>query len=596
MTFEERLQREVDHVRQGRLDRRGFVSRMAALGLAAPLANLLLCDAGLAQLAGRPHPYKPTRRGGGGSLRVLMWQGPTTLQPHFAIGSKDLEGCSLFYEPLARWDEEGQLQPVLAAEIPSRDNGGVAADGRSVTWKLKPGVTWHDGAPFSADDVVFNWQFATDPATASTRAGQYLGVKFEKVDAHTVRVRFDRPTPFWTGSYTPVYLIPKHLFAPHMGARAREAPHHDKPVGTGPYRFGELRPGDWLRGTLNPTYHMANRPHFDSVEVKGGGDATSAARAVLQTGEFDYAWNLLVEDQVLQRLEAGGKGRVLMAAGGSVEFIQLNASDPASEVDGERSSPRSRHPQFSDPALRQAMALLLDRQGIQDFVFGRAGTATPNILNNPERFRSPNRRPVFSVEQANALLDGAQWTRGAGGVREKDGRKLKFLFQSSTNPLRQKVQTIYKQACAKAGIELELKSVQAAVFFGNDIANPDTVSKFWADLQLFAFTMGEPDPRRFMDQYVSWEMPSRANRWQGRNYMRWRNADYDAAYKAADGELDAVKRAALYIRMNDLVCGDHHLLPLVTRPKLAAAARQLVLPLSGWSEDLAVLAHAWREA
>ncbi len=592
---ESELRHLITAVRQGHLTRRAFASRLATLGLAAPMATLLLAHEGLAQVAGTPPPYKPTRRGGGGPLRLLLWQGPTTLQPHFAIGSKDIEGCSLFYEPLARWDAEGQLIPVLAAEVPSRDNGGLAADGRSVTWKLRRGVTWHDGAPFTADDVVFNWQFATDPATASTRAGQYRGMKFEKIDSHTVRAVFERPTPFWTGSYTTVYLIPRHLFAAHLGAKAREAPHHDKPVGTGPYRFAELRPGDLVRGTINSTYHQALHPHFDSVEIKGGGDATSAARAVLQTGEFDYAWNVLVEDEVLRRMEAAGKGRVLMASGGSVEFIQLNAADPGAEVDGERSSPKSRHPQFSDPVLRQAMSLLLDRQNIQDHVFGRTGEATPNILNNPARFRSPNRRHEFSVDKANALLDGAGYRRGSGGLREKDGRKLRFVFQSSGNPLRQKVQAVFKQACSQCGIELELKAVQASVFFGADIANPDTVAKFWADLQLFAFTMGEPDPRRFMDQYVSWEAASKANQWQGRNYMRWRNDAYDAAYRAADGELDPVKRAALFIRMNDLVCGDNHLLPVVTRPKVAAAAKGLVLPLSGWGDDLATLSHWWRD-
>ena len=150
------IHRLIAQVRRGRLTRRAFVDRLATLGLSAPLATLLLAHQGLAQVAGTPPPYKPTRRGGGGPLRVLMWQGPTILQPHFAIGSKDLEGGSLFYEPLARWDDQGQLQPVLAAEIPSRDNGGLAADGRSATWKLKRGVTWHDGAPFSADDVVFS--------------------------------------------------------------------------------------------------------------------------------------------------------------------------------------------------------------------------------------------------------------------------------------------------------------------------------------------------------------------------------------------------------------------------------------------------------
>ena len=592
---EAHIRQLIADVRQGHLSRRGFVGRLGALGVAAPLATLLLAHEGLAQVAGTAPPYKPTRRGGGGPLRVLMWQGPTILQPHFAIGSKDIEGCSLFYEPLARWDDQGQLLPVLAAEIPSRENGGLAADGRSVTWKLKRGVTWHDGTPFTADDVVFNWQFATDPATASTRAGQYLGVKFEKVDPHTVRVVFDKPTPFWPGGYVTVLQIPKHLFAAHLGAKAREAPAHDKPVGTGPYRFAELRPGDLVRGTINTAYHQPLRPHFDSVEVKGGGDATSAARAVLQTGEFDFAWNVLVEDEVLKRMEAAGKGRVAMAAGGSVEFIQVNTTDPIAEVDGERASPKSRHPLFKDPVLRQAMSLLVDRQNIQDFVFGRTGTATPNILNNPARFRSPNRRHEFSVDKANALLDGAGYRRGGDGLREKDGRKLRFVFQSSTNPLRQKVQSIYKQACAKAGIELELKAVQASVFFGSDIANPDTVAKFWADLQLFAFTMGEPDPRRFMDQYVSWEAASKANQWQGRNYLRWRNDEYDAAFKAAEGELDPVKRTALFIRMNDLVCGDNHLLPIVTRPKVAAQIKGLQVPLSGWGEDLASVAHWYRD-
>ena len=590
------LRQLIEQVRRGKLSRRDFIHHLAARGLGVGMAATLLVDAGIAQVAGAPPAYAPTKRGGGGTLRALLWQGPTTLQPHFAIGSKDIEGCSLFYEPLARWDGDGHLQAVLAAEIPSRENGGVASDGRSVQWKLKRGVTWHDGSPFTADDLVFNWQFATDPATASTRAGQYMGTRFEKLDAHTVRVHFERPTSFWAGGYVTVLLVPRHLFATHQGARARESPHHDKPVGTGPYRFTELRPGDMLRGALNPTYHLPNRPHFDAVEVKGGGDATSAARAVLQTAEFDYAWNMLVEEDLLKRLETAGKGRVLMAGGGSVEFIQLNCTDPWTEVDGERASPKSRHPFFRDPALRQAMALLLDRQSLQDHVFGRAGVATPNILNNPERFRSPNRRHEFSVDKANAMLDKAGYRRGTDGLRQQGGKPLRFVFQSSTNPLRQKVQSVVKHACAQAGIALELKPVQASVFFGADLANPDTVAKFWADMQMFAFTMSEPDPRRFMDQYVSWEMAAKANGWQGRNYMRWRNDDYDAAYRAADAQLDPVRRAAIYMRMNDIVCGDNHLLPLVTRPKLAAVGKGLQLPLSGWSEDLASIAHWYREA
>jgi len=161
---EEELRDLVAAVRAGRVSRRAFVRQMVGLGLTAPFANQLLAHAGLAQ-APTPAVYKPTKAGGGGSLKMLFWQGATLLNPHFAVGGKDQHGSRIFYEPLAAWDPEGNLVPVLAAEIPEIENGGVAPDGMSVTWRLKQGVQWHDGRPFTADDVVFNWEYAADPAT-----------------------------------------------------------------------------------------------------------------------------------------------------------------------------------------------------------------------------------------------------------------------------------------------------------------------------------------------------------------------------------------------------------------------------------------------
>ena len=147
------LRTMIDEVKDGRMDRRGFVQRMLAFGLTAPMATQLLAIGGAA-MAESPSVYKPTKRGGGGALKLLWWQGPTLLNPHFATGTKDQDGSRLFYEPLACWDPDGNMKLVLAAEIPSLQNGGLAADGMSVTWKLKPGVKWHDGKPFTADDVV----------------------------------------------------------------------------------------------------------------------------------------------------------------------------------------------------------------------------------------------------------------------------------------------------------------------------------------------------------------------------------------------------------------------------------------------------------
>jgi peptide/nickel transport system substrate-binding protein len=514
------------------------------------------------------------------------------------IRAKDLDGSRIFYEPLAGWDPYGNLFPALAAEIPSRENGGVAADGMSVTWKLKRNAQWHDGKLFTADDVVFNWEYAAEPATAAVTIGTYKNIKVEKVDDFTVIVRFAQPTPFWADAFVGPrgMIIPKHLFAEYIGANSRDAPFNLKPVGTGPYRFVDFKPSDIVRGEINRNYHIANRRHFDSIEMKGGGEAVSAARAVLQTGEYDFAWNMQVEDEVLQRLERGGKGRLVFAQGGNVEHIQLNSTDPWTEVDGERSSIKTKNPLLSDAAVRQALNLLVDRGSVEKFIYGRTGLATSNFLNNPERFRSKATHWEFNVDKANALLDAAGWARGADGNRVKDGKKLKLVFQTSINAPRQKTQQIVKQACQKAGIDVELKSITGSVYFSSDVANPDTYAKFYSDIQMYTTGMTQPDPEVFMNQFTSWEAASKANKWQGRNITRWVSEEYDKAFRAAEGELDPVKRAALFIRMNELVCQNQVVIPVVYRPGVAAVSNTLRVDLSGWDTNMGNLKEWYREA
>lgn len=590
------LRTMVDRVRDGRMDRRAFVRRMIGLGLTAPMATQILSIGGVA-MAQSPSPYKPTKRGGGGPLRLLWWQGPTLLNPHFATGTKDQDGSRLFYEPLASWDADGNLNPVLAAEIPTTQNGGLAADGKSVVWKLKPGVKWHDSKPFTADDVVFTWAYANDPATAAVSIAVYRDLKVEKVDDHTVRIQFNSPTPFWANAFVGAYgcIIPKHLFADYKGEKSREAPNNLAPIGTGPYVFAEFKPGDLIRGRINPDYHMANRPYFDTIEMKGGGDAVSAARAVIQTGEYDYAWNMQVEDEVLLRLEKGGKGKTVYATGGDIEFIALNNTDPNVEVDGERSSMKTKHPLLSDPAVRKAFALLVDRDSIQKHIYGRAGLSTANYLNGPARFVSKNTSWEFNIEKATKLLDDAGWKPGSDGIRAKDGKALKMLYQTSINPPRQKTQAIVKQACQKAGIDLELKSVVASVFFSSDVANPDTYSKFYADLEEFQIPMIQPDPAQHMKRYISANVSTKENKWQGQNFPRWVNKDYDKLIEDAETETDPVKRAGLYIKANDLLWENTVFVPVLHRLKVGASSNTLKPVISGWANDTDNIQDWYRE-
>jgi peptide/nickel transport system substrate-binding protein len=592
---EDELRRLIGGVAAGRLGRRAFARLMLGAGLAGPGVAGALGTGGPARAQSRP-AFAPARRGGGGKLRALWWQAPTLLNPHFATGVKDADASRVVHEPLVSVDPEGNLVPILAAGVPAIQNGGLAKDGLWVTWRLKKDVAWHDGKPFTADDLIFNWEYASDPATTAATLGSYRDIqRMEKVNDHAVKVVFKGPTPFWYG-HGLVTLIPKHLHAQYRGARAREAPYNLKPIGTGPYRLAHFNPGDSARYEINPHYHVPNRPFFDQVELKGGGDAVSAARAVLQTGEYDFAWNIQVEDELLKRLERGGKGRVEIYAGGDIEHILLNHADPWREVEGERSSVKAPHPFLSDPAVKSALALLVDRGSIQGEIYGRLGRAAANFLNAPASFASRANRWEFNIEKANQMLEAAGWKRGPDGIRARDGRKLRMMFQTSTNAPRQKTQAVVKQACARAGIEMELRSIVSSVFFSSDPANTDTSGHFTADLQMYTLQMGSPDPQRLMEVFTSWEIAARANKWAGRNVTRWRSEEYDRLWKAAETEMDPVKRAAHFIRMNDLVVENVVVIPVLWRNRVAAAATRLKgLHLSAWDSDLWNLASWYRE-
>ncbi|MGL5080574.1 MAG: peptide ABC transporter substrate-binding protein [Microcoleaceae cyanobacterium] len=515
------------------------------------------------------------------TLKLLYWQAPTILNPHLATGFKDLDAARIVYEPLASYDKNDQLVPFLAAEIPSLENGGVAKDGKSVTWKLKQNINWSDGKPLTAEDVVFTYQFVMNPAVAAASQEYYSAIKsVEALDNYTVKITFKTATPSWPIPFTGQngLILPKHIFSPYNGANIREAPANQNPIGTGPYQVVEFKPGDIVIYEDNPNYWDSGKPYFQRVELKGGGDATSAARAVFQTGDADYAYNLQVEANILQQLEANGKGRILGNFGSEIERILFNFTDPNQATpEGERSSTQFPHPFFADKKVRQAFDLAIDRETIANQLYGKSGRPIAQLLVAPQVYKSDQITSEFNLEKAAKLLDEAGWKDTNGNkIRDKNGIEMNVVFQTSVNPIRQKTQEIIKQALTSIGVQVELKSIDASVFFSGDPVNPETLNHFYADLQGFATGNDSPDPSPYMKWWTCEEIPQKSNSWQKNNYARYCNPAYDKLWQQASQEMNPKKRADLFQTMDELLREDVALMPIVQRAKANGVSNRLV--------------------
>jgi peptide/nickel transport system substrate-binding protein len=514
------------------------------------------------------------------TLKLLYWQAPTILNPHLSTGFKDTEASRITLEPLASFDNQGNLVPILAAEIPTKENGGIAADGKSVTWKLKQNIKWSDGQPFTAQDVVFTHQFISNPKVGAVSAGTYETVKnVEAIDKHTVKINFKQVNPAWSLPFIggAGMILPKHIYQAYNGANAKEAPANLKPIGTGAYQVVDFRPGDTVIYEPNPQFRQVKQLGFTKVELKGGGDATSAARAVLQTGDADFAFNLQVEAPVLKELEAAGQGKVNSNYGALMERIVINFSDPNKVApSGERSSVDFPHLFLSDRTVRQALALAIDRDTIAQQLYGVAGKATPNFLVAPAEYVSPNTKYEYNPEKAKQLLDQAGWKDSNGnGIRDKNGIEMQMLFQTAVNPLRQKTQAVVKQGFQSIGVGVELKSIDPSVYFSSDASNNDTVEHFYADLQMYTSGNTNPDPGTYMNNMTCKQIPQKANNWVGNNHFRYCNPEYDRLWQQASRELNPAKRTQLFIQMNDLLIKDTVVIPLVHRADVDAFSNSL---------------------
>lgn len=537
------------------------------------MKNLKLLLAGTAAALAFAGSAAYAARGTDGDLKILFWQAVSTMNPYLSGGTKEVYASSMVIEPLARYDEKGELVPTLVTEIPTVENGGVAKDLLSMTWKIKPGVKWSDGTPFTADDVIFTWKYCIAPDGGCAQAAQYEGVKsVEAPDPQTVKITFTEPKPYpysaFVGAQSPV--IQKKQFENCVGAKAPGCTSANfGPIGTGPFVVKEFKPNDVITLTANTNYRDAAKPAFATVTLKGGGDAASAARAVLETGEYDYAWNMQVEPEILAKMVAAGKGKLETAFGTQVERINLNHYNADPSLGAKRSTKEAGpHPSLSDPAVRRALSLAIDRDIIVEAGYGAAGKATCNIVPAPAAVAS-TKNDSWCLKQdlvaANKLLDDAGWKKGPDGIRAKNGVKLSYLYATSTNSVRQATQELVKDMWSQIGVGAELRNASASVFFGGDPASPDTFQKFYADVEMYTNNFDGTDPEKYLAEWLCDKVPGPANGWQGQNIPRYCNPAYDKLLGELSKTAELDKRATLAKQLNDMLTEEGAHIPLVHR-------------------------------
>lgn len=568
-----------EQFRARQINRRTFMQAATALGVSTSVASLVATSVSAQNATpaastpeGRPADgTENQQRGAGDELRLLSYQASGVLAAHSGQGGKDFYPAALVSESPLIYNAAGELLPNLVEAVPTVENGLLSEDLLTATFTFPSGLTWSDGEPVTANDLVFTWKWVTHPDNASVNSGIWDTIEsITAEDDLTAVVQFKSARVNWFDPFVGVSqgsLYPAHVFGDDPTNR-NEA-FLSNPIGTGPYIVETFMPNDVATFVPNPNYREPNKPYFSRVSLKGGGDAIGTGRAVVQSGEADYAWNVQAEPELIREMNANGEyGELVGAQTTNVEIIYLNFSDPNTEVDGQRSQKDTPHPILTDPAVREAIHLGIDRALIAREFYGQEDSATPNVLAGNDVFTSPNTSWTFDLEKAAQVLENAGWVLD-GDVRQKDGVKLSLNYVAAVNSVRQKTQAVVQASLQSIGFEIRLDQVDSSVFFDNSAGNDQNTSHFYNDMMMWSNGSGSAISPGFM---LSWytgpdgeNIAQKENDWTGQNFQRYQNPEFDALFdqlRVATTQNEAID---LMISLNDLVIMDHAVVPLVAR-------------------------------
>lgn len=537
------------------ISRRRLLVTTAALGAAPTL--------GFAQ--SKP---KPT-----GQVVIGLSQEPTVFDPRRPHIEVD-EGVHMaLYSPLWTVSPSGELLPRLAVEVPTVANGGLSADGLTWSIKLRPGVKWHDGTPFTSADVAYSLQSVMQKDfPAYSRTGHELVEDIQAPAPDRITWKMKKPFAPYVSILAWFYIVPKHRLEdePVVGGHYTE-----NPVGTGPFKWQQRVPGDHITLAANENY-FGDGPRLATAIFKYIPDLT-VLFTQFRTGDIDYIGLQGISADHYEEAKKLPDRKVVTAPQAFIENFYFNLGLK----------------QFQEKAVRQAIYYAYDKDSIIQQLYYGLPTPSESYLPKQSWAYNPDLpKHEYSLDKAKATLDQAGWKPGRDGVRAKNGVRLAFINSTTAgNHLREQVQQLLQQDFKQIGIEMTIKNLPPAVMWG----------EYWTKSQFETAIVGEdfmvgPDPDA--STYFSSASIS-AKTGSGQNTMQYSNPEVDRLLQEGATELDQAKRVPIYQRLQAVLRDDLAFLPqhqyaLIegTKAKLAGYEPNINVRLNTWN----IASWHWVEA
>jgi peptide/nickel transport system substrate-binding protein len=477
---------------------------------------------------GRRHPWTHP-----GTLRIATSLSPNTLNPILSTQQIEAFVDALMMDPLVATDEKGRDVPVLAAVVPTLENGGISRDGLTITYRLRKNVRWQDGAPFTSRDVAFTYRAIMNPATAvGTRHGYDVIARVETPDPYTAVFRLKRPfapavNTFFASSDAPYEILPAHLLEKYHDLN--RVPFNEKPVGTGPFKVVRWSRGDRIDFVANDDYFLG-KPKLRRIELHLVPDENTI---VSQLRAHEVDWFAFASPRAYPQLSA--------IPSVAVHLVPMNANDAIML--------NTKHPPLDDPGVRRAIGYAIDKRLlVKQATFGTQQAATEDLppfmwAHDPSAGTS-----AHLPAEASRLLDAAGWRRGADGVRTKGGRRfsigLAFRSDSITDRNRS---VLIASMLHEAGMETELKGYTTSLLYGPPGSGILADGKYDAGLQTW-YAGSDPDD--------STQLTCDQTSPRGFNWSRYCDPAMDAAQRAALSHYDRPTRKRAYSTIEKLLARD----------------------------------------